>query len=208
MALIGEAHKENKKEYEIRVLTRSEIQKIYARNMTGDFPPDELKPLSMMEMALDKGKYICYGYFRGGEMAAYAYFALLDRNILIDYYAVDSNLRGQGLGSAFLADLIAGPLNNYDCALLEVEDPDYAADPEEKETCLSRLRFYLRNGLTDTGARSLLNHVNYAILALPVGKASSGKEVLNIYLSIYEAMPRPADFPKDFQIEGWELKRK
>ena len=208
MALIGEAHKENKKEYEIRILTLPEIQKIYTRNMKGDFPPDELKPLSMMEMALDKGKYICYGYFRGGEMAAYAYFALLDRNVLIDYYAVDSKLRGRGLGSAFLADLIAGPLKRYDCALLEVEDPDYAADLREKETCLSRLRFYLRNGLTDTGARSLLNHVNYAILALPVGKASSGKEVLNIYLSIYEAMPRPADFPKNFQIEGWELRRK
>ncbi len=208
MEAIREEHKENKNEYEIRVLTRPQIREIYEVNMTADFPPDELKPLSMMEMALDQEKYICYGYFRGREMAAYAYFALLDRNVLIDYYAVDSNLRGLGLGSAFLADLIAGPLKRYDCALLEVEDPDYASDPGEKEICLSRLRFYLRNGLTDTGARSLLNHVNYAILALPAGKASSGKEVLSIYLSIYEAMPRPADFPKNFQIEGWELRGK
>ena len=208
MEAIREEHKENKNEYEIRILTRPEIQKIYTRNMTGDFPPDELKPLRMMEMALDREKYICYGYFCGEKMAAYVYFALLDRSVLIDYYAVDSKLRGQGLGSAFLADLIAGPLKRYDCALLEVEDPDYAADLREKETCLSRLRFYLRNGLTDTGVRSLLNHVNYAILALPVGKASSGKEVLNIYLSIYEAMPRPADFPKIFQIEGWKIRRK
>lgn len=91
--MTGVEHKENKNEYEIRVLTRPQIREIYEVNMTADFPPDELKPLRMMEMALDREKYICYGYFRGREMAAYAYFALLDKSVLIDYYAVDSKLR-------------------------------------------------------------------------------------------------------------------
>ena len=186
MSVMWEKNKEN--EYEIRALTRPLIRQIYEEAMTRDFPPDELKPLRMIEKALDEGRYACYGYFRGGEIIAYAYLAMRDRNLLVDYFAVEASLRGRGLGSLFLRDLSKGPLGDYDSVLLEVEDPDYATDPGEKKTRLSRLHFYLRNGLTDSGARALLNHVNYAILTLPVGPAVSQEEVFNIYLSIYDSM--------------------
>jgi len=61
--------------FAIRVLTRPQIQEVYTRRLIEDFPPDERKPLQMIERALDLGKYVCYGYFIGERMAAYAFFA-------------------------------------------------------------------------------------------------------------------------------------
>jgi len=116
---------------------------------------------------------------------------------------VEKSLRDQGLGSRFLQALIGGPLRDLNCALLEVDDPDYAPDPYEKEIRRHRLRFYLNNGLKDTGARVVVFHVEYRILALPVGRIPVGEDALNAYLSIYRAIPHEQAYAEKIQIEGY-----
>ena len=185
----------------IRMLTLPQVREVYARHLTEDFPPDEQKPLKVIESALHRGKYVCYGYFNGETLAAYAFFATQGKNALLDYFSVEKSLRNQGLGSRFLQELIGGPLREMDCALLEVDDPDYAQDRCELEIRRCRLRFYLNNGLTDTGVRVTVYHVEYRILALPVGRTPVGQDALSAYLSIYRAMPPQKAYAKKLQIE-------
>ena len=68
---------------EICPLTLLQLREIYAQRMVEDFPPDELKPLWMIERALDEGRYSCFGWFEGGEILAYALFVRLKRAALL-----------------------------------------------------------------------------------------------------------------------------
>ena len=188
--------------FAIRALTGPQIREVYARRLIEDFPPDERKPLHLIERALSRGKYACHGCFIGDRMAAYAFFAMLEKNALVDYFSVDKSLRDHGLGSRFLQALIDGPLGELDCALLEVEEPDIAPDPNERELRRRRLRFYLNNGLKDTGVRVTVYHVNYRVLALPVGRVPLGEDALSTFLSIYRAMPPERVYAEKMQIEG------
>ena len=187
--------------FAIRVLTRPQVREVYARRLMEDFPPDERKPLHLIERALDQGKYACYGCFIGERMAAYAFVSMRGKNGLVDYFSVERSLRDHGLGSRFLQALIGGPLRELDCALLEVDDPDHAPDTDDRQIRCRRLRFYLDNGLVDTGIQVMVFHVAYRILALPVGRVPVGEDALDVYLSIYRAMPPEQVYANKAQIE-------
>ena len=191
-----------KKNYVVRELTPSRIREVYTRNLIEDFPPNERKPLDIIELALGREKYVCYGYFNGEHMRAYAFFSIDEKKVLVEFFAVEKSLRNQGLGSRFLQELINGPFKELDCVLLEADDPDFAPDQNELEIRHKRLRFYMSNGLKDTGVRAVANHVEYRILALPVGHVPAGQDALNIYISLYRAMPPEGTYAERMQIEG------
>ena len=178
--------------FEIETLTLPCIREIYARRMGADFPPDEIKPLGVIERALARGEYVCYGATAGGELLAYAFFAQVDEPggtvSLFDYYAVRADLRGQGVGGRFLKALMAGPLRDKACVLLEVDDPDFAPTPAERAVCERRLRFYLSNGLRDTGVTAEVYGVAFRVLALPVGAMPDPAETRRVYAAVYRAM--------------------
>lgn len=179
--------------FTLRPLGLAEIRALYRSRMTADFPPDELKPLSAIEGAMARGEYACFGAMDGdGDgTLAYAFFVTLGRRALFDYFAVARKLRGRGIGSRFLQALIAGPLRDMDCVLLEVDDPDFAPDAAERDTRRRRLAFYLRNGLADTGVRATVWHVAYRVLALPVGRIPTPIEAREIYGALYRAIMPP-----------------
>ncbi len=187
----------------VRVLTRSQVRDVYNRLLTGDFPPDEQRPLHLIEKAVEEGKYTCYGGFIGERIAAYAFLGKTGKNGLVDYLAVEKSLRNRGWGSRFLQALIDGPFREMDSVLLEVDDPDCAPDLPEREKRLRRLKFYLDNGLTDTGVRTTVYHVEYRILALPAGRVSAGRDALDTYLAIYRDIPHGQDvYVEKMRIEG------
>ena len=179
------------RDFSVQALPPEQVRALYRRRMTADFPPDELKPLSAIERALARGKYACYGAMDGEDTLAYAFFVKLGEQALFDYYAVARELRGQGIGSRFMQALIAGPLRDMDCVLLEVDDPDFAPDAAELDNRRRRLDFYLRNGLADTGLRARVWRVEYRILALPVGRLPSRRQAREIYTSLYRAIMPP-----------------
>ena len=180
--------------FDVCALSLPQIRDLYAHRLVEDFPPDELKKLEIIERSLARGEYACYGATAGEEILAYAFFVRLDReggSALLDYYAARSDLRGRGVGSAFLRALVAGPLRGLSCALLEVEDPDLAHDPGERALRDRRLRFYQRNGVADTSVRSVVFDVGYRVLALPVGPVPPRGEAGRLYGALYRAvLPR------------------
>ena len=100
--------------FTVETLSLAQTRALYHERMTRDFPPDELKPLAMIERALARDEYISYGAVSGGDIWAYAYFVKLKEQgkpyALFDYFAVRQDLRDQGVGSGFLQALISGPL--------------------------------------------------------------------------------------------------
>ena len=171
-----------------KLLTPAQVRALYHERMEADFPPDELKPLSMMEALLSQKRYDCYGFFEGDDILAYAYFVRLGRWALLDYYAVRDDLRDTGVGSAFLQGLIGGPLQGLDCVLVEVDDPDAAPDPDERTHRERRRQFYLRNGLWDTGVRVWLFFVDYRVLAMPAKRHPLPEAIREIYAALYHSM--------------------
>ena len=132
----------------VRELTREEVRLLYRERMKDDFPKNELKPLSMMEAAMDRGNYLTLGAFlpEQTDPAAYAYFVTPGDAALFDYLAVRRDLRDCGVGSAFLRSLCP-TLARFRPVLLESDDPDHAPDKGERTRRLRRLAFYERNGL-------------------------------------------------------------
>ena len=80
----------------VRKLNESALRGIYDAYMHEAFPPAELKPLAVMLRLMERGRYLCYGYYRNGRLAAYAFFYRHDsRVLLLDYFAVTPELRGR-----------------------------------------------------------------------------------------------------------------
>ena len=173
----------------IRPLTEEEMITVYHRQITRDFSPDEVKPLFVIQNALRKGEYACFGAYEENTLAAYAFFVFLNTSFgkiaLFDYLAVEEGKRNRGVGSWFLQSLMNGVLQDRDCVLLEIENPAYAQDQKELALRLHRQSFYLRNGLRDTGVTANAYLVEYKILELPVGRPHSREQVKKIYPLLY-----------------------
>ena len=184
---------------DIKELTIEQIREIYAERIPKDFAPDEIKPLSRIEEALSNGRYSCYGAFEGDQIVAYAFFVINGGYALLDYLAVREDLRGSGTGSGFLHGMATGLLCRFESVLLESEDPDFAETDEERETMERRLRFYRKNGLTETGVISTVWHVHYRVLLFPVGRRLSADETSEVYRGLYRTL-----LPKDlYQTMVW-----
>ena len=179
-------------EFHLETLSLPQVRALYRDRLQEDFPPDEVKPLDAIERAFARGGYRCFGATDGAEILAYAFFVVHGRTALFDYLAVRKDLRDSGVGSRFLQALMAGPLRDWDCVLLEVDDPDAAPDQAERDHRDRRLRFYLRNGLTDTGVQANVWRVDYRILSLPVGTPRTAEEMRAIYAALYRAIMPPA----------------
>lgn len=192
--------------FQIETLSAGQVRALYAQLLVPAFPVSELKPLAMIEAALDRGEYVCYGAMADGAALAAAYFVKIapeDRVIMLfDYFAVREDMRCRGLGGQFLQSLMAGPLKDMDAVLLEVDEPACADTPEERRLRERRLGFYLRHGLHDTGALATVYDVTFRILSLPVGKPLSTDEARRMYARIYRAVLPPHIYRKRVFIEG------
>ena len=171
----------------IETLTLPEIRDVYRDQLKRDFPDNERRPLSMIEKLLEDGRYLCCGLRDGSGVSAYAFFLIHEGTYLADYYAVRKDLRGTGIGSAFLKELCIR-FREVSCVLLEVDDPDAAGSEEEKAVCIRRLHFYLKNGLRDTGARARTFGADYRIMEFPEGEAHDSAEAGRIYAGIYRSV--------------------
>ena len=172
----------------VEILTLPEIRDVYRNQLEYDFPADERKPLGRIEASLKKGQYICYGLKDGTGILAYAFFVVIENQYLFDYFAVREELRGTGIGSRFLKELFSNHLKSASCILLEVDDPAAADNDKEKAVRDRRIRFYLKNGLRNTGAKANTFGVDFLILELPAGSPHSAEEAGQIYSLIYRSI--------------------
>ncbi|MDD7390825.1 MAG: GNAT family N-acetyltransferase [Lachnospiraceae bacterium] len=156
----------------IRRQSLDEMKEIYDGMMTRHFPADEIKPFWKIKDSYEKGEYMGYGlYEENSGCLAYAWMCSIpDENwILLDYYAVTENLRGQGMGSRFLKRFFEECTEGVP-VIIEVEDPDRLVgipeDEKERELAkrLRRISFYLKNGVKETNLRASVFQVPYSIM--------------------------------------------
>lgn len=168
---------------EIRELKKSDIKFIYETRMENDFPPEEIRPWNMFERSFSLGLYTGYGLFEGEKLLSYATFTFSENKntILLDYYAVDSSLRGKGIGGKFLGELSKKLCDKL--ILLEVENPKFSKDSQDLSIRTRRIGFYQRCGAHLSNVTSKVFEADFAIMYI----SNDGEKTDNkIYCSIKE----------------------
>lgn len=175
---------------ELRQLTAQELKQLHKRVLHKAFPPNELKPYSVMATHLREHSYDTLALCDGGQDVSWALFWHSPKCVLLDYLVTAEDRRGQGLG----AELLRRTAQHYlpqRPILVEVEAPT-AQDAQERKLQQRRLNFYLRLGFVETGIEVLLYGVHYRILIL--GEGTGLKEA---YLELYRSGTSPS-FMKRF----------
>ena len=171
-----------------RNLSITEAKTVYNTFLKEDFPKSERKPFFAIEKSLRKGQYVCCAAFNDvDEITGYAFFLTNNgSDYLLDYFAVRKDLRGTGVGSAFLKNLSKTVLQDALCVLVEIDNPRLSAG-REKQIYERRRQFYIRNGLIDTGVETKTFGVEFRLLELPITKRHSMEEVKAIYGALYRS---------------------
>ena len=165
------------KTYSWRKLNEKELTKVYLDEMRRDFPPTELKPLSMILNSEADGTAHTWGVFDGEQLAAYLLMVRPAGSKVsqLDYFAVLPAYRAQGLGAKLLAAL---PEYEKDAQaiLIEAEVPDKA---EDEAMAVRRLGFYARCGAQDVGWTEHLFDAWFRVLVLPAKGETLDAETAN-----------------------------
>ena len=111
------------------------------------FPEEEKKPWERMELLAVEGKMELLAVTEGECFVGLA-FNMLDGEIaLLDYFAIAPDLRGGGFGGRAIGCLLERFAGKKYIFEIEKQDPR-AENAEERKR---RKKFYLRNGLQETG---------------------------------------------------------
>ncbi len=176
-------------------LDTNQITDIYNTYMVKDFPPDELKPLAHILKMAQEGLCTCYAVYDGGKVLSYFNLCEADGYVLVDYLAVNPEMRGKGIGSMTLEYLKKAAGNN--CIIVECEDIHKAVRSEEEIIRHRRIAFYERAGFALTDVKARLFGVDYVLLTYPknandlakgyetVYRRMLGEELYNKYMRIY-----------------------
>ena len=145
-------------------LTADELTRVYLDEMRRDFPPSELKPLSMILNSEAVGMAHTWGVFEGETLVSYL---LMVRPMgcevsQLDYFSVLPAYRSTGIGARLLAALPAHE-EGAKAILIEAECPEKADD---EAMAVRRLGFYARCGARDTGFTEHLFDAWFRILVL------------------------------------------
>jgi len=173
-----------------RLLTAEELTRVYLNEMRRDFPPTELKPLSMVLNSEAVGDSHTWGVYDGETLVAYL-LMVRPRGATVsqlDYFAVLPACRAAGLGAKLLAAL-PGKEAGADAILIEAECPEKADD---EAMAVRRLGFYARCGAVDTGWTEHLFDAWFRVLVLPAeGKTldaeTANKELADCYSRVMGA---------------------
>ena len=124
------------------------------------FPRNERKPFSMIRRMFKKGKSDIWIFFDDGLFLGFAITINSREIVLIDYFAVNNDLRGKGYGSRMLNALLAhySPRGVF----LEIEIPYEGEDAYTER--IRRKRFYLNVGLTPMNTRVKLFGVDMELM--------------------------------------------
>lgn len=173
---------------EIKELKKSDIEAVYHSRMKSDFPPEEIRPWEMFERSFSMGLYKGYGLYENGKLLSYAAFtfSLSRETVLLDYFAVDSSLRGKGIGGNFLSEL--SEIFKNKLLLLEVENPRFANDSGDLSVRTRRINFYKRCGAYLSDITTKVFEADFAVMYFSKEGEKSGEEIRSAVKEIYSAM--------------------
>lgn len=187
-------------QYIVKKLDHREITSIYDTYMKQDFPADELKPLSHIIKSMEEGYGFCLGLYEEEGLAGYAVFILCEETkcALLDYFAILSNRRGEGLGhSAFLLfeTYFHNELPRVDGLYIESERIAAAENEKQRLTRERRIAFYQSCGCEMTALQSVLFGVDYSVLYKRMGNPAQ-EASLEALDALYRRMFKPEHYER------------
>lgn len=124
------------------------------------FPTAERKPFGVIVSMYRKGKSDVWCVVRDGKFAGLAMTINGGSVILLDYFAIQSNSRGQGIGSAALRELLR--IYGDKGLFVEIESTrEIVPNQVQRER---RKQFYLSAGLVELNVTAKLFGVNMELL--------------------------------------------
>ena len=186
-----------------RPMKLEEARAVYIGRGHRDFPSNELKPFSMIEELMNSGRYECCGFYEEerDELCAYA-FMLADSDtnmLLLDYFAVCEEVRGNGYGSAVVI-LLKEDYTKWDGIIFEVEDDDTADTDEEKQIRQRRIAFYERNGVVMMKQRSHAFGVDFKLMVMNLRNITTDSNVGYFIEDMYRKMLPENIFREQFRL--------
>lgn len=155
------SEKENKMEITLREADKNmlaPLRKLYRKS----FPCSEKKPFSMIIRKRNEGKAEILAAVNGaGEFCGLMITAIDGEYVLLDYFAVEPDKRGGGIGSALLEML----RERYEGKKIFLEIERVESKQGNLEQKQRRKRFYKRCGLSETGLYTDLAGVEMEILS-------------------------------------------
>ena len=139
------------------------------------FPLSERKPFSLMKKKARKGEMELLAVLDGNRFVGLAITVLYKDKVLLDYFAIRKDCRGKNYGSEALRILLYRYREQRMIFEIELAGED-AGESDEK---VRRKRFYLKNGLKETGIHIRLFGVPMEILT--EGKPITYEEYHEIY---------------------------
>ena len=131
------------------------------------FPPEERVPASLLALNALRRPVRLLAFYDGDVFAGFLNACFTDRMVYALYLAVNDEVRSRGYGSRILAWLKAEAGARPVALEIEMLD-DAAPNAEQRER---RLRFYERNGFSDTGYLSIDGKCTYTVLStIPAGE--------------------------------------
>ena len=187
-------------QYTIKKLENTEITSIYDTYMKQDFPSDELKPLSHILKSMEEGYGFSLGLYEEERLAGYAVFILCEetRCALLDYFAILSDRRGEGLGHR--AFPLFGNYFKEELPMVKglyIESERIAAAENEKQrlTRERRIAFYKSCGCEMTDLRAVLFGVDYSVLYKRMGNPAQ-EASLEALDALYRRMFKPEHYAR------------
>lgn len=142
-----------------RVRTQAEWKKL-KRLYKEAFPASERKPFWLMQIKHRQQKADMWVIEEEGECSGFAITMNDGDLVLLDYFAIDEEKRGQGLGGKSLKAL----REMYKDKRFFLEIESLAVPSENMEERRSRKQFYINNGMTELGVTSRLFGVDFELL--------------------------------------------
>lgn len=139
------------------------------------FPKAERKPFGMMKQKAKQGKMEMLSILDGRTLVGLAITVLYKDMVLLDYFAICRFCRGKNYGSQALG--LLKERYQEQRLLLEIELLDDTAPNREER--IRRKRFYLKNGMKETGIQALVFQVPMEVLT--AGKPITYGEYHDIY---------------------------
>jgi GNAT superfamily N-acetyltransferase len=185
--------------FEFCPIVGAELDSFHREHLSRDFPPNERKPLPMLKELTEQGINSVWAVKQNGAMIAYYILARRKGSplVLLDYLAVEPELRSSGVGSEVLRAL-RGQLAKGEYLLIESEWPPSGETEAEQAIRQRRLCFYQRCGAVLSSLRSLLFGVDYALLTL--GCQSEAMDVEKEYLALYQKMLSESQYRENLSV--------
>lgn len=145
----------------LKEATSKQIPLIYDLYMEA-FPADERKPFELIQQKVKEGKMELLAIEEEGQFKGLAISILYQDMVLIDYFAISSECRGQGVGGKAI-ELLKDRYKDRRM-FLEIEVIDEKAENNEER--IRRKAFYKRHGLSEAEIYVCLFGVDMELLTV------------------------------------------